>query len=225
MLDGTSKNQLGYIDFSGFGGVIASAGTTSPFSFGGGNGSQTEADTGPVMMGHRYYDPRTGRFITQDPAHDGRNWYAYANNNPVNNIDPSGLSTGAPGTTGAPDQRYGGFWGSDPGGLFGERGNTDGFQTGAGQGSAQQTQGLGFSTGLILPSGVLHPPPIIINDGPGYDWFQAGIPVFSKEARMWINANKFKSQGGARYGIAANAVFIAGGISYIGNPASGGVVD
>lgn len=44
-------------------------------------------------MGHRYYDPRTGRFISQDPAGSGDNWYAYAGNNPVNKIDPSGLIT------------------------------------------------------------------------------------------------------------------------------------
>ena len=42
-------------------------------------------------MGHRYYDTRIGRFITQDPAGDGDNWYAYAGNNPVNATDPDGL--------------------------------------------------------------------------------------------------------------------------------------
>ena len=44
-------------------------------------------------MGHRYYDCRLGRFIAQDSAGDGDNWYAYAGNNPVNDVDPSGLST------------------------------------------------------------------------------------------------------------------------------------
>ena len=34
----------------------------------------------------------TSRFITQDPAQDGMNWYVYCGNNPINNIDPSGLS-------------------------------------------------------------------------------------------------------------------------------------
>ena len=90
-LDGAGKSQFGYIDFSGYGSVIAAAGTTSPFSFGGANGCQTDPDASLVMMGHRYYDPRTGRFISQDHAMSGRNWYTYAGNNPANKTDPSGL--------------------------------------------------------------------------------------------------------------------------------------
>ncbi len=43
-------------------------------------------------MGHRYYNPGTGRFISQDPAGDGDNWYAYAGNSPTNGSDPSGLT-------------------------------------------------------------------------------------------------------------------------------------
>jgi RHS repeat-associated protein len=43
----------------------------------------------------RYYAPQTGRFISEDPAgfSGGINFYAYAGDNPVNNIDPSGLTT------------------------------------------------------------------------------------------------------------------------------------
>ncbi len=89
-LDGSSKSQLGYVDYSGFGGTVA-GGASSPFGFGGGNGCQTESDTGIVLMGHRYYDSRIGRFLTQDPAKAGGNWYSYAGNNPVNKTDPSGL--------------------------------------------------------------------------------------------------------------------------------------
>lgn len=48
-------------------------------------------DTGLMLLGARYYDPLIGRFITQDPSRDGMNWYAYAGNNPVNMIDPTGL--------------------------------------------------------------------------------------------------------------------------------------
>ena len=74
--------------------MLSSAGTgTTPFKFGGGNGCQTDSDTLMVLMGHRYYDSRTGRFLTQDPAGSGDNWYAYADNDPVRKIDPSGLLT------------------------------------------------------------------------------------------------------------------------------------
>ena len=96
-LDGTTKNQLGYIDFSGFGTTFAAAGSTSPFGYGGANGCQTDPDASLILMGHRYYDPRTGRFLTQDPAGSGDNWYVYADNNPVNEIDPSGLFMSWPG--------------------------------------------------------------------------------------------------------------------------------
>jgi RHS repeat-associated protein len=40
----------------------------------------------------RYYANGLGRFVTPDPAGDGLNWYSYAGDDPVNNIDPTGLS-------------------------------------------------------------------------------------------------------------------------------------
>ena len=39
----------------------------------------------------RFYDPTLGRFITEDPARSGGNWYEYALDNPLTNIDPTGL--------------------------------------------------------------------------------------------------------------------------------------
>ena len=57
----------------------------------------TDLDASLVLMGHRYFDPRTGRFISQDPVGSGDNWYVYADNNPVNEIDPSGLYVTWPG--------------------------------------------------------------------------------------------------------------------------------
>ena len=89
---GGTKSQYYYQDTTGFGALTAMAGTdASPFKFGGGNGCQTDADTGLVLMGHRYFDSRTGRFINQDPAEDGDNWYAYADNDPLDEVDPEGL--------------------------------------------------------------------------------------------------------------------------------------
>jgi hypothetical protein len=44
-----------------------------------------------LLLGHRYYDPTLGRFLSRDPIKDGRNWYTYCENNPVPFVDPNGL--------------------------------------------------------------------------------------------------------------------------------------
>ena len=44
----------------------------------------------------RYYDSSIKRFITEDPAKDGLNWYAYCDNNPVMMFDPSRLAIYVP---------------------------------------------------------------------------------------------------------------------------------
>jgi RHS repeat-associated protein len=51
-------------------------------------------ETGLYYYRARYYDPRIGRFISEDPMGYGAgdvNFYAYVGNNPVNGNDPSGL--------------------------------------------------------------------------------------------------------------------------------------
>ena len=48
--------------------------------------------TGLYYYRARYYDPSTGRFISEDPKGFGAgiNFYAYTSNNPINGNDPSG---------------------------------------------------------------------------------------------------------------------------------------
>ncbi|MDA3812244.1 MAG: RHS repeat-associated core domain-containing protein [Spirochaetaceae bacterium] len=48
-------------------------------------------EEGLYYFNARWYDPQLGRFITEDPIKDGINYYAYANNNPLRFIDPTGL--------------------------------------------------------------------------------------------------------------------------------------
>ncbi|MFC1432234.1 RHS repeat-associated core domain-containing protein [Streptacidiphilus sp. N1-3] len=59
-------------------------------------GKTNDASTGLVDVGARKYDPVTGRFVSPDPVFQPTDpqalgGYAYADNNPVDNVDPTGL--------------------------------------------------------------------------------------------------------------------------------------
>jgi RHS repeat-associated protein len=78
--------------YGAFGMLVASTGSNpTPFGFVGGSQYQTDADSGLMLLGHRYYDASIGRFISRDPAYAGTNWYAYCENNPLGGTDPEGL--------------------------------------------------------------------------------------------------------------------------------------
>jgi RHS repeat-associated protein len=88
----SSQNTTATRTYDAFGNVTSSSGTwNGPFGNAGSFGYQEDA-TGLKLLGHRYYDSSLGRFITRDPIKDGRNWYAYCGNDPVNGSDPSGLA-------------------------------------------------------------------------------------------------------------------------------------
>ena len=50
-------------------------------------------EAGIYYMRNRWYEPHTGRFLSEDPIglEGGINLYAYAGNDPVDRADPSGL--------------------------------------------------------------------------------------------------------------------------------------
>src|SRR3989441_2044523 len=63
---------------------------TNPFRY---TGREFDSETGLYYYGARYYDPSTGRFLSEDPIgfSGGRNFYTYVRNNPPRLIDPTGL--------------------------------------------------------------------------------------------------------------------------------------
>lgn len=72
-----------------FGKVLASTEADfNPYRYVGQQGVAYESPT-LTFMRARYYDPSIGRFVSEDPVF-ALNLYPYANNNPVNFIDPSG---------------------------------------------------------------------------------------------------------------------------------------
>lgn len=87
--DGSGALAAEY-EYDGFGGVITSSGALNPNTF---TRREYDSESGLYFLRARYYDPRLGRFLQEDPLRDvnGENLYSYAANNPVNLIDPLGL--------------------------------------------------------------------------------------------------------------------------------------
>jgi RHS repeat-associated protein len=63
---------------------------SNPYFF---TGRQLDPETGLYFYRARYYDPGKGRFLQRDPMEyvEGTNLYEYAQDNPVNRVDPFGL--------------------------------------------------------------------------------------------------------------------------------------
>ncbi len=75
--------------YDAFGNQINDTVSSNPFRY---CGEYQDLCSGLIYLRNRYYDPSIGRFISEDPAKDGANWYAYCANDPVNRIDPTGTT-------------------------------------------------------------------------------------------------------------------------------------
>ncbi len=79
-------------------GTLAYGTPTSPFGY---SGQYQDATTGLVNDRARMYQPGTGSFATRDPAFASTDTaYTYANQDPINGSDPSGLRGGPHATSG-----------------------------------------------------------------------------------------------------------------------------
>jgi RHS repeat-associated protein len=85
---GTSGASEAYT-YSDFG--APGAGTWATYRYA---GYRYDNETGLYYVHARYYNPNLGRFLQTDPAglQGGTNLYAYVGNDPINLIDPTGLS-------------------------------------------------------------------------------------------------------------------------------------
>ena len=82
-----SRNPFGAVE------GLAPAGSEAPVSGYTGAAQSVSNGGGMVYLRNRWYDPQSGRFLTQDPIGlaGGVNLYAYAGNDPISFSDPFGL--------------------------------------------------------------------------------------------------------------------------------------
>jgi len=98
LLTGSTGTVTGKCTYGAYGAPTCEGASTTPLGF---DGQYTSADTGLIYMRSRVYDPSTAQFLTVDPAVSlTRAPYNYAGDNPVNRVDPDGLS--AEGIEGVP---------------------------------------------------------------------------------------------------------------------------
>ncbi len=77
--------------YDSFGNIISQNGSlTQPYTY---TGREYDQETGLYYYRHRYYDPKMGRFLQEDPIWN-TNLYGYCYSNPLNLVDPYGLFSG-----------------------------------------------------------------------------------------------------------------------------------
>lgn len=90
LLTSTSGTAVATFSYDPYGNQTGSTGTImTPLGYA---GEYRDADAGLIYLRARWYDPRTGQFISRDPVTQiTRQPYLYAASDPIDAVDPSGL--------------------------------------------------------------------------------------------------------------------------------------
>jgi RHS repeat-associated protein len=90
LLTDSGGATAGSATFDAYGDLTAASGTSSPLGYA---GQYTDGESGLIYLRARSYDPASAQFLSRDPlvAVTGTA-YAYASNDPLNGIDPTGMS-------------------------------------------------------------------------------------------------------------------------------------
>lgn len=105
--------RLREVDYDAAGAQIASSNAAAIDELFGYTGRDWDADVGLQYNRARWYDPSTGRWMSQDPigfAAGDANLYRYVANHPTNSRDPSGLKEPYSGSVFGEDSFFGGAW-------------------------------------------------------------------------------------------------------------------
>ena len=187
----SSQANTGTKRYDAFGNVVSSTGSwASPWGYAGKFGYQSGDDAEIMLLGHRYYDASTGRFLSRDPAKHGRNWYGYCGNHPLGWVDPSGLRFFL-----GIKVNMSMIFGID--GEFGLQFNDDGSLSG--RGSVQVSFGpqVGIHAG---PTGVFEP-----NGGPPRPFTRPLAPGDKTSATLGPVELGFDKSGEVSYGVSPGA--------------------
>jgi RHS repeat-associated protein len=89
LLTGATGTVTGKCSYAAYGTPTCEGSATTPLGF---DGEYTSPDTGLIYMRARTYDPATEQFLSVDPLEKLTGVpYTYANDDPVNESDPTGL--------------------------------------------------------------------------------------------------------------------------------------